>query len=218
MGPRGVARRSEGVVIAGEHDKPPRAIASRWRVLWRRRGPWAYVALLLAVSAVCAFLPLLDHLGYELAEFVALCAGAFGAAPGVAAARAEIERNEADAARALGTAVLAGLAALAVPPALILLNGLRRPVCDPLAGLVLYLALAVPSAVFAASLGIACGFAAHRRAGWIVAAVFLSTLFAALWPIYRGPQVFAFHHLGGWFPGPIYDEAIRPPRALWIFR
>ena len=218
MGPRGVARRSEGVVIAGQHDKLPHAAASRWRELWRRRGPWAYVALLLALSAVCAFLPLADHLGYELAEIVALCAGAFGAAPGVAAARAEIQRNEADAARALGTAVLAGLAALGVPLAPILLNALRRPACDPLAGLVLYLALAVPSGVLAASLGTACGFAAHRLAGWFVAAVFIVTLFAALWPIYLGPQVFAFHHLGGWFPGPIYDEAIRPPRALWIFR
>ena len=76
----------------------------------------------------------------------------------------------------------------------------------------------MPSGVLAASLGTACGFAAHRLAGWIVAAVFIVTLFAALWPIYLGPQVFAFHHLGGWFPGPIYDEAIRPPRALWIFR
>src|SRR5712692_4274701 len=89
MGPRGAARRSEGEVISGQHDKTQSAAASRWRELWLRRGTWAYVALLLAVSVVCAFLPLADHLGYELAEIVALCAGAFGAAPGVAAARTE---------------------------------------------------------------------------------------------------------------------------------
>jgi len=218
MGPRGAARRSEGEVISEQNDKLPLATASRWRELWRCRGTWAYVALLTAVSVVCAFLPLADHLGYELAEIVALCAGAFGAAPGVAAARTEIWRNRADAAPALGAAVLAGLTALTIPLGIILLNGLRRPVCDPLAGLVLYVALAVPSGALAAALGVACGFAAHRRAGWIVAAVFAATLFAALWPIARGPQIFAFHHLGGWFPGPIYDEAIRPTRALWIFR
>src|SRR5947208_17198748 len=95
MGPRGVARRSEGVVIAGQHDKLPHAAASRWRELWRRRGPWAYVALLLALSAVCAFLPLAGHLGYELAEIVALCAGRLGAGRGVAAARAAIAPNQA---------------------------------------------------------------------------------------------------------------------------
>src|SRR6266851_4091850 len=218
MGPRGAARRSEGEVISGQHDKTPSMAASRWRELWRRRGTWAYVALLAAVSAVCAFLPLADHLGYELAEVVALCAGLFGAAPGVAAARAEASRPDADAARATATAVLLGLSALAVPVALILLNALRRPACDPAAGLVLYLAIAVPSGVLAAALGAACGFAAPRRAGWIVAAVFTATLLASLWPVARGPQIFAFHHLGGWFPGPIYDEGIRPSRSLWIFR
>src|SRR5216684_1202729 len=147
MGPRGAARRSEGEVISEQHDKSPSAAASRCRELCRRRGTWAYLALLAAVSAVCAFLPLADHLGYELAEVVALCAG-----------------------------------------------------------------------LFAAALGTACGFAAPRRAGWIVAAVFTATLVVSLWPVARGPQIFAFHHLGGWFPGPIYDEGIRPSRSLWIFR
>jgi hypothetical protein len=176
------------------------------------------VAILAAVSGVCAFLPLADHLGYELAEVVALCAGLFGAAPGVAAARAEASRPDADAARAIATAVLLGLSALVVPVAVILLNALRRPACDPAAGLVLYAAVAVPSGLLAAALGAACGFAAPRRAGWMVAAVFAATLLVSLWPVARGPQIFAFHHLGGWFPGPIYDEAIRPSRPLWIFR
>ena len=179
---------------------------------------WAYVALLAIVSAICAFLPLADHLGYELAEVVALCAGLFGAAPGVAAARMEMSRSDADAARAAATAVVACVLALAVPVALLLLNGLRRPACDPLAGLWLYLAVAVPSGVLAAALGVAAGFLAPARAGWIVAAVFAGSLIVSLWPVLRGPQMFAFHHLGGMFPGPIYDEAIRPSRALWIFR
>src|SRR5712671_7547466 len=130
MGPRGAARRSEGEAISEQHDNTASAAASRWRALWRRPGMWAYVALLAVVSGACAFLPLADHLGYELAEGVALCAGLFGAAPGVAAARAEMSRADADPARATATAVLAGVVALALPVALILLNGLRRPACD----------------------------------------------------------------------------------------
>src|SRR5207253_6988001 len=100
----------------------------------------------------------------------------------------------------------------------ILLNGLRRPACDPASGFVLYLALAVPSALLAAALAVACGFLAPRAAPWIYAALFLGSLAVALWPILRGPQVFAFHHLGGMYPGPIYDEAIAASRALWLFR
>lgn len=158
-----------------------------------------------------AFLPLADHLGYEAAELVALYAGLFGAAPGVAAARAAPRG-------ALRRALPFALWSLLIPPAVLLLNGVRRPACDPLAGLWLYLALAVPSALLSAALGVLCGTLAPRRAPWLVALVFAGSLAAALWPVWRGPQVFAFHHLGGMFPGPIYDEAIVATPALWTFR
>src|SRR5437773_1177118 len=88
-----------------------------------RVGPRLYLALLALLSLAACFLPLADHLGYELSELIALAAG-----------------------------------------------------------------------------------------------VFLASLAGALWPLVRGPQMFAFHHLGGMYPGPIYDEAIRATRALWIFR
>src|SRR5947207_138963 len=80
------------------------------------------------------------------------------------------------------------------------------------------LSLAVPSATLACALGVACGFVAPRGAGWLYAAIFAASLAVALWPVVRGPQVFVFHHLGGMYPGPIYDEAIATSRALWLFR
>ena len=159
-----------------------------------------YPSVLAVAAVVCCFLPLADHLGYEFAEIMALLAGVFGGLPGMRRAR---------------RTALFGLAA---PVAIILLNGLRRPACDPLAGFTLFVLLAVPSAALAYALGAACAVVAPRRPGWLYAAVFLATLAAALWPIARDCQVFAFHHLGGWYPGPIYDEAIRPTRALWLFR
>src|SRR5207245_2688207 len=94
----------------------------------------------------------------------------------------------------------------------------HRPACDPLGGFARYLALAVPSAVLACVLGVACGFVAPRRAGLVYAGVVAGSLAIALWPVVRGPQVFVFHHLGGMYPGPIYDEAISTSRALWLFR
>lgn len=194
------------------------AFASQLRALGRRRGPRAYLAALAAASAAAAFAPLADHLGYEFAEVVALLAGALGPSLGVAAARLELEEPAPRPGRALLTALAAALAALLLPLAIILLNGLRRPVCDPLAGLALYGALAVPSALLAAALGVACAFLAPRRAGLLAALAFAATLAEALWPILAGPQVFAFHHLGGMYPGPIYDEAIALTPALGWFR
>ena len=170
--------------------------------------------MLAFLSVVCCFLPLADHLGYELSEVIAFAAGLSGGAPGIAAARTERD----SAARALSRALWFSLWALAIPVGILLLNGLRRPVCDPLGGAALYLVLAVPSATLACTLGVACGFLAPRRAGWLYAGVFVLTLAVAVWPLIYGPQVFAFHHLGGMYPGPIYDEAIATSRALWLFR
>jgi len=199
-------RRSSGGGIDDQSDSSGRIGA--------RTGPRLYLVLLGLLSLVACFLPLADHLGYELSALVALAAGLFGGIPGIAAAR--MERDSAT--RALSRALWFALWALGIPLALILLNGLRRPACDPLGGFALYLALAVPSATLACTLGVACGFVAPRHAGWLYALVFVASLAVALWPLARGPQMFAFHHLGGMFPGPIYDEAITTSRALWLFR
>src|SRR4051812_20427878 len=182
MGPRGAVRRSasEGT-IPSQDDSTPREAAS----LPGRRGRAVYAGALGAVSLCAAFLPLADHLGYEFAELIALFAGLFGAAPGIAAARSEVIRPAPDALRAVlrGLSHAAGL--LLVPVVLILLNGLRRPACEPLAGLVLYALIALPSGVLAGVLGTASAFAWPRRAGLAVFAVFLVTLAVALWPLAR---------------------------------
>src|SRR5215470_10521853 len=72
-----------------------------------RLGPRLYVAALATLSVIACFLPLADHLGYELSELVALAAGLFGGAPGVAAARLELSRDDGDAGRALLRGIVA---------------------------------------------------------------------------------------------------------------
>jgi hypothetical protein len=52
-----------------------------------------------------------------------------------------------------------------------------------------------------------------RVAAW--ALPFISIAWALV-RLYRDPAVFAFDPFGGYFPGPIYDEALRPPlRLVW---
>src|SRR5947209_6955021 len=191
MGPRAALRRSASEEsIPSQDDSTPREAAS----VPGRRARAVYPGGLAALSVCAAFLPLADHLGYEFAELIALFAGLFGATPGIAAARAEVARPAPDALRAVvrGLSRAAGL--LLVPVVLILLNGLRRPACEPLAGLVLYALIALPSGILAAALGAACGFAWPRRAGLLAFAVFFVTLAVALWPVARGPQTYAYHH------------------------
>jgi tetratricopeptide (TPR) repeat protein len=179
-----------------------------------RARPWPrlYLAGLTTLAVAACFLPLADHLGYELSELVALYVGAFGGIAGISAARSSKP------ALALKRALRFNLLSLLVPLGLVLLNALRRPACEPLSGLAIYAVLAVPSAVLAACLGVLCGRLWPRRAGLLYGCVFLGTLAFSLAPLMKGPQVFAYHHLGGMYPGPIYDESIAISSALLWFR
>src|SRR5438105_13254212 len=155
-----------------------------------RLGPRIYLTLLALLALVCCFLPLADHLGYEFAELVALAAGSAGAAPGVAAARMESESST----RALARALWFSLWSLALPAGIVLLNGLRRPACDPAGGFTLYLALAVPSALLSCTLGVAAVFLCPRPADLLCAAVLLVPSAFALFPVVPDPQLRASDH------------------------
>src|SRR5437764_11856126 len=84
-GALGFRRWSSGGDIVDPSDSSDR--------LGARIGPRLYMALLAVLSLVACFLPLADHLGYELSELVALAAGLFGGVAGMAAARMERESS-----------------------------------------------------------------------------------------------------------------------------
>ncbi|MHB8416649.1 MAG: type VI secretion system protein [Myxococcales bacterium] len=188
------------------------------RAVARLRLARLSLGALLGAGALAIGLPLLSVPGYELAELLAILAALLGAALGIAAVRTPQGRQRpARAALATGVWVALGAAGgTAVTTAGDLLG--RR--CSPLPGLPFLLLLPLPSALLAAALGGASGRLFRRgwAAGLAAAALLLGNLAISVWPLYAGPQVYAFSHLFGWFPGPLYDELLTPPPALWIFR
>ena len=116
------------------------------------------------------------------------------------------------------------LGVLAVPFALSCLNALRVPNCNFTVGATFFLLLPVSSAVFAATIGISVHqlLAVWRRTKekrrLVIWCIGVLSYIITLWRLYAAPAVYAFDPFGGYFPGPIYDEALRPPDALWWFR
>ena len=104
-------------------------------------------------------------------------------------------------------AVAAGRAALGTP-------------CDPWRALGFFPLLVPPSLLLGSVLGVLAATSSDRRWGalgaWAVP--FCALTLATAWPLVRGPQVYAYHHLAGYFPGPLYDEALALPAALAWFR
>jgi tetratricopeptide (TPR) repeat protein len=186
--------------------------------LGRRALVWA--TLLAAAGLALCFVPLFDVLGYDYAFALGLLT-AFAAVDighgAVAAAR--LAGRPLSLLQALLYAEAAALAALLLPLAFALLNALRVRNCDMGVGLAFYLLLPVGTAVYAAAGGALCGWWLRGRRGRVAA--YLLPVVSIVWTLlrlYYDPPVFAYDPFGGYFPGPIYDEAMRPPPVLVRFR
>lgn len=187
----------------------------------RRWLVWA--GLLAVLAGTLDFLPLVDVLGYDFCFVIGLATALASVDIGhgtITAARGEQSHQGAKSAVQLILRAIAGaLATLIVPLVLSLANAVRVRNCNLGAGLVFFLLLPVATAVYAAGTGAALAVVVARpRLGRMLAfALPFASVAWALWRLYRDPAVFAFDPYAGYFPGPIYDEALRPPlRLLWF--
>jgi hypothetical protein len=222
-------------------DRAQRAVnAARARIGPR---PLVWAGLLAAAALVLDFVPLYDVLGYDFAFAIGLCAALAGVDIGhgtlmrarLAAGAPEGGQPGPSApggqpgpsapggkalARIFGEACLLAAGTLVLPLCLSLANAARVRNCSFAAGLGFFLLLPVATVLCAAPAGVLAGLVAPRpRRGRALA--FAIPLVSILWTLlrlYRDPPVFAFDPFGGYFPGPIYDEALRPPLSLLLFR
>jgi hypothetical protein len=184
-----------------------------WRTLF-----WA--SLLVGTAAVLDLVPLFDVLGYDSAFALGLLAAFAGVDVGhgvVSAARRQ--QRPTTTPRLAAEAMVTVLALLVLPLLILLANAVRVRNCNLGAGLAFFALLPVATVLFAAATGAAVTALVPRpRVARLLAfALPVVSLAWALLRFYRNPAVFAFDPFGGYFPGPIYDEALRPPlRLLWF--
>jgi hypothetical protein len=180
-------------------------------------------AALLAVFALALdFVPLFDVLGYDFSFAVGLAAGLMSVdvGQGVAARwrRAAAPGAEPPVLRLVARACGLGLAALVLPLLISLAGALRVRNCAIGYGLAFFALMPVATVVFGAPAGVLAGLAVRRRARLLAFALPVASIVWTLVRLYRDPAVFAFDPFGGYFPGPIYDEALRPSLRLLYFR
>jgi hypothetical protein len=179
-------------------------------------------AVLAVLALVLDFVPLFDILGYDFSFALGLVTAlaAVDVGHGVAARwrRTGAPTGPAEVTRLVGTALGLSLAMLVVPLLLSLANGARVRNCSVGAGLGFFALLPVATAIYAAPAGLLAGLLAPRRGRLLAFALPVASVGWTLLRLYRDPAVFAFDPFGGYFPGPIYDEALRPPLRLITFR
>lgn len=184
--------------------------------IFRSRGGKATLSGMAMAGIASAFAPLADHLGFEFALVLTLAAAFFAPAAGMAGARLAPMRPL----RGAIAGIVVSLTALLIPIFIILVNGFRRPSCDPWAGSTWILVLPVPAAFLAASLGAFTRSWSRSTRGAVVKLVglYAVSLAPGLWLLWAGPGFFLFDHVFGYFPGPLYDEVVVLSSSVWIWR
>jgi len=202
------------------------------RDLLRRPAGWIPALVVACGGTALLSLPLFGLPGLELGLAVSLLCTAVGGWTGAAAAgelrkapRPSVPRTSppgpvAAAFRALTAATLVLWAAASVPFLAASLRAVLTTRCSPFAQAGFFPLLVAPGALLAAAAGVFCqtAFPSRVRAIALYLALLAASLAWTLWPMVQGPQVFAFNFFAGYFPGPLYDEALRVPAALGWFR
>jgi hypothetical protein len=189
----------------------------------RRFGlrPLIWGGVLALAALALDFVPLFDLLGFDFSFALGLVAAFAAADVGHGAVTAARRAHRPVSLLSLVfSAAVAGLALLAAPLLLSLANALRVRNCNLPVGLAFYVLLPVASALVAAPAGVLVGLLVRGpRLGRVVALTVPAVSIAwALLRLYVDPPVAALDPFGGYVPGPIYDEGLRPSARLVWFR
>jgi len=178
------------------------------------------VALSTALGALLCSVPLFGVHGVESAIALGALLPPLCAALGARAAirlRAEPRGGSGE---LIQQSIVAALLVLAAPVLVLGLDALRVRNCAPLEGLTFIALGPFPGVVLAALVGAVIGSLVVRPwlAVTLAALVPVADALRALLDFYTSPAVFAYGHFFGYFPGPLYDELVELPGALWTLR
>lgn len=178
----------------------------------------------LAVAVVSAliltFLPLVGALGFEYSIFTAFIMAFISVF--LASELANVEFRSAifgqrisDRASAI---ILINFIILAVVYLIGLCSSLIKQDCYIKEGTVFFLLIPAITVFFSTSLGLLTGFIVKRRGFLLGALILLVIIFYSLWKLYSGLSLFLYNPVIGFFPGPLYDEAVPVTQTLVIYR
>lgn len=178
------------------------------------------LALTVVISIALLFVPLAGALGFEYSAvmgFVLSFVSVFISAELIASDSKSHSGGKRISDR-VSSVLLVNLFFLAVVYLIGLLGSLLKGDCFISEGSVFFLLIPAVSVFFSSSLGLLTGYILRRR-GFIAGALILIGIFAySLWVLYNEPSLFVYNPLYGFFPGPIYDEAIPVTDTLVIYR
>jgi len=188
--------------------------------------PRFWFAVVLALSVACGFVPLLNYLGFEysfLAAIVLAYAGGmtalrFGAQFHQNTTQLPADEKKKIFSSALWPSVQATLVLVAASFVVSLLTAFFVRNCSFLQGMLWFLLLTVPGALFGASLGIFLSVILPSRQRLALNILFFGILAWTIPVTFMREQIFAFNPVFGFFPGVTYDESLISFKRVALYR
>ncbi|MFI5323663.1 MAG: hypothetical protein ACHQ6U_09070 [Thermodesulfobacteriota bacterium] len=178
------------------------------------------LVLVIIVSVILTFIPLVGALGFEYSAVMGLVLSFISVF--ISAELVGTDHKNYSTGKRLSDRVssifIINLLFLGVVYLIGLLSSLFKGDCFIREGSVFFLLITVVSVFFSASIGLLSGFVLKRR-GFLTGALILIGIIAySLYTLYSDTSLFVYNPLFGFFPGPIYDEAIPVTLTLVAYR
>ncbi|MGE5351718.1 MAG: hypothetical protein ACM3P0_06520 [Acidobacteriota bacterium] len=90
--------------------------------------------------------------------------------------------------------------------------------CSLLQGVLYYMVFTVPALLIGSSIGIICSLISRKYSYISLSVIYLIILFLPVLYIYFNPQIYFYNPIIGYYPGTIYDEAVKIDFKLISYR
>jgi len=178
------------------------------------------LALAAALSLVLTFFPLIGTLGFEYSVATAFFMAFISVLLAGELVNTEIKSPQFGqrVSDRVTTILIINFVLLTAVYAIGLASSLLKQDCYIKEGTVFFLLIPAVTVFFSTSLGLLTGFMFKRRGFFIGALILLGIIFYSLWKLYSGAPLFLYNPVIGFFPGPLYDEAVPVTLTLVIYR
>ncbi len=179
------------------------------------------IALIALFSILLTFFPLIGTLGFEFSLIIAFI-GAF-ISVFISAKFVNLDLGKRYTRERRFSDLVSSIFALdflliSIPFVIGLLSSLIRDDCYVSEGTIFYALMPVITVFFSSCLGLLSGTIFPRRGFLVGSSVIIVSLCFSLWELYKGPAVFSYNPIFGFFPGPLYDKSIPITSTLVIYR
>lgn len=177
-------------------------------------------ALVLIVSITLTFFPLIGTLGFEFSATSAILLSFLSVFVSSSLISSSLLRDRArkDLSDAIGSIFIINFLLLLLAYVIGLASSVIKEDCFIKEGSMFFVLIPVVSVFFSATLGMLTGYLFGRKGIFIGLLLILVIAFYALWHLYNGVSIFVYNPIFGFFPGPLYDEAIPITQTLIISR